>query len=148
MNQNPDDPHRYDDIIHLPCPAPRRPRMPAESRAAQFAPFAALTGYGDAIRETARRTDRRVELDEDEKARLDARLRVMQAHIRERPEATITYFQPDARKDGGAYLTTTGCVKRVDVVARLLVLVEQKSIPLDDVVAIESALVREEDAFP
>ena len=134
---------RYDDIIGLPHPTSQRhPRMPIRERAAIFSPFAALSGHGAAIAETARLTDRKMELDEDTKAELDRRQAVLLAHIGEQPEVTVTWFQPDERKDGGAYVTTTGRLKKLDPVHRVLILLDGTSIPLENVVALESDIFR------
>ena len=129
----------YDDMIDLPHPASKKhPRMSIQDRAAIFSPFAALSGHGAAIAETAKLTDQRMELDEDTKAELDQRQVVLLEHIEEQPEVTVTWFQPDERKDGGAYLTATGRLKKIDEVARILSLQDGTSIPLEDVVRIES----------
>ena len=131
----------YDDIINLPHPTSQRhPRMPVRDRAAIFSPFAALSGHGAAIAETARLTERRVELDEDTRAELDRRQAVLLEHIDEQPEITVTWFQPDERKDGGAYLTATGRLKKLRELERLLVLADGAEIPLEDVVALESGI--------
>lgn len=133
----------YDDIIDLPHPTSQKhPRMPASDRAAQFSPFAALTGHEAAIRETARLTDRRVELDEDEKTALDRKLRLLTEHLTERPPVRITYFQADRRKDGGSYETAEGAMKKVDEIARMVVLTDGRRIPIDDIYEIESGLLR------
>lgn len=109
------DEHRYDDIIDLPHHVSKKhPQMPLLDRAAQFAPFAALTGHEDAIRETARLTEDEILLDESSKELLDERLQYLLEHLTERPEVTVTYFMPDERKSGGAYVTVTGVVKKVD----------------------------------
>ena len=130
---------KYDDILHLPHPtSAKHPRMPISERAAIFSPFAALTGHAAAIQETARLTDQKVELDEDTKAELDRRQAVLLEHIKEQPEITVTWFQPDERKDGGAYLTTTGRLKKIDQVERRLFLLDGTKIPLDDVAWIGS----------
>ena len=108
---------QYDDIIRLPHPdSPRHPRMSLYDRAAQFSPFAALTGHSAAIAETGRLTDQRTELDEYEMARVDAELQRLQELLPSRPTASITYFVPDERKNGGSYQTVTGEVKRIDAV--------------------------------
>ena len=131
----------YDDIINLPHPTSQRhPRMPIHDRAAIFSPFAALSGHGAAIAETARLTERRMELDEDTRAELDRKQGVLLEHIDEQPEITITWFQPDEKKDGGAYLTTTGRLKKLRELERLLVLADGAEIPLEDVVALESGI--------
>ena len=127
----------YDDIINLPHPTSQRhPRMPIRDRAAIFSPFAALSGHGAAIAETARLTEQRIELDEDTRAELDRRQAVLLEHMDEQPEITITWFQPDERKDGGAYLTTTGRLKRIDKMNRVLYLVDGRGILLDEIVDI------------
>ena len=129
----------YDDILHLPHPTSKNhPRMSIQERAAQFSPFAALTGHAAAIAETARLTDRRMELDEDTRAELDRRQAILLEHISERPVVTITWFRPDERKEGGAYVTTTGRLKKIDQVERILVLMDGTNIPLEDVAALES----------
>lgn len=130
---------KYDDILHLPHPtSAKHPRMPVSERAAIFSPFAALSGHGAAIAETARLTDRRVELDEDTRAELDRRQAVLLKHIAEQPEVTVTWFQPDERKDGGAYLTVTGRLKKIDEVERTLNLQDGTAIPLENVIDLES----------
>ena len=132
---------RYDDIIGLPHPTSQRhPRMPIRERAAIFSPFAALSGHGAAIAETARLTEQRIELDEDTRAELDRKQAVLLEHMDEQPEVTITWFQPDERKDGGAYLTATGRLKKLRELERLLVLADGTEIPLEDVVALESGI--------
>ena len=131
----------YDDIINLPHPTSKRhPRMPVHDRAAIFSPFAALSGHRVAIAETARLTERRIELDEDTRAELDRRQAILLGHMDEQPEVTITWFQPDERKDGGAYLTATGRLKKLRELERLLVLADGTEIPLEDVVALESGI--------
>lgn len=137
---------KYDDIICLPHPtSAKHPRMPISDRAAIFSPFAALTGHGAAIQETARLTEQKMELDEDTKAELDRRQAVLLEHIGEQPGVTITWFQPDQRKDGGAYLTTTGRLKKIDQVERALFLLNGTKIPLDDVAAIESDYFQDQE---
>ena len=129
----------YDDIINLPHPTSQRhPRMPIRDRAAIFSPFAALSGHGAAIAETARLTERRIELDEDTRAELDRRQAILLGHIDEQPEVTITWFQPDEKKDGGAYLTATGRLKKFRELERILLLTDGTEIPLQNVVALES----------
>ena len=119
---NNEDYHRYDDVIYRRHPTSKKhPRMSRMNRAAQFAPFAALTGYEESIEETARLTDRKIELSEYEIEELNAKLNFIQEHIKERPEVTVTYFQPDERKEGGAYITVTGKVRRIDEVNGVVV---------------------------
>ena len=129
----------YDDIIHLSHPTSKnRPRMSIHDRAAQFSPFAALSGHAAAIAETARLTDRKLELDEDTRAELDRRQAILLEHISERPEVTVTWFRPDEKKAGGAYVTTTGRLKKIDEIERVLVLTDGARIPLEDVAGLES----------
>ena len=131
----------YDDIINLPHHVSRpRPQMPQADRAAQFAPFSALVGYGAALVETARLTDRRIELEEDDWAALDRKQQELLERIGERPEVAITWFVPDARKDGGQYITTVGRLKRIDEVRRVMVLVDRTEIPLNDIFDIEAEI--------
>lgn len=132
------DSHEYDDIINLPHhTSSNRPRMSVIDRAAQFSPFAALTGYEDAVKEAARLTGKRMELDEYEKASLDQSLHQILAHLEEHPEAAVTYFQPDERKEGGAYLSVTGRIKKIDSCERCLIMMDGKKIPLDDIAALD-----------
>ena len=131
---------KYDDIIHLPHPdSPKHPRMSLYDRAAQFSPFAALTGHGAAIAETGRLTDQRVELDEYEMARVNAELQRLQELLPGRPTASITYFVPDERKDGGSYQTVTGEVKRINSVKGLIQMMGRRSIPIKDIIAVKIA---------
>ena len=126
--------HKYDDVINRQHPTSKKhPRMSNMNRAAQFAPFAALTGYEESIEETARLTDRRIELSEYEIEELNAKLNFIQEHIKERPEVTITYFQPDERKDGGEYITVTGKVRRIDEVNGILVFEDERIVLIDKI---------------
>lgn len=135
---------RYDDIIHLPHHVSKtRPQMSMMDRAAQFSPFAALTGYDAAIKETGRLTDEKIELGEETKAVLDRKQRYLSDMISVQPEITVTYFLPDERKSGGTYLSVTGKLKRIDEYARLMLLTDGKKIPLDDIMDIESNLFGE-----
>ena len=128
---------KYDDIIDLPHPTSQNhPRMSLYDRAAQFSPFAALTGHSAAIAETGRLTDRRVELDEYEMARVDAELQRLQELLPGRPTASITYFVPDERKNGGSYQTFTGEVKRIDAVAGVIQMTDRREIAIEDVFSV------------
>lgn len=128
----------YDDIINLPHPvSERHPRMPMIDRAAQFAPFQALVGYGEAIRETVRLTDQKAELTEEEMLLLDGKLRELAAAIPDGPAAEFTYFKPDSKKTGGAYITVTGAVKKVDSLERYILLDNGITIPIEDIVKIQ-----------
>jgi hypothetical protein len=130
----------YDDIIHLPHPvSTRHAAMSNRDRAAQFAPFAALTGYEGELAETARLTTPRIELTENEEDRLNAVYLYLQAHITEHPRVTITYFEPDGRKSGGAYITLTAPVKRLDEHTQTLILTTGETIPMAQILTIEKA---------
>lgn len=135
------DPHRYDDLLDLPHHVSvTHPHMSLYDRAAQFAPFKALTGYEDDVEETARLTDRRVELDADTIERLDARLRLLEEHLADAPVVSVTYFRPDERKDGGSYETLTGVVRKIDGVRHILVLRSGQQIPIGDIYRIEGEI--------
>ena len=128
----------YDDIINLPHPtSPKHPRMPISDRAAIFSPFAALTGHAAAIQETARLTDQRMDLDEDTKAELDRKQKILMDYIADQPEVTITWFCPDEKKSGGAYVVTMGRLKKVDDVAGTLKLADETTIPLNEIVDLQ-----------
>ena len=129
---------KYDEIMGLPHHVSQtRPQMPMSDRAAQFAPFAALAGYDSAIREAGRLTDERIELDEEALTALDMSYQLLIAALDEEPEAELTYFKPDERKAGGAYLTVTGAVKRVDELERLIIMRDGTRIPMDDIIAMD-----------
>lgn len=126
--------NRYDKIINLPHHVSKtRPQMPMSDRAAQFAPFAALTGYDAAIKETGRLTDERIELDEEALTALDRKYQLLIEALDDAPEVTIIYFQPDERKAGGQYVSATGTVKKVDTFGRRILLQDGTRIPLDSV---------------
>lgn len=128
----------YDDIIDLPHHVSEtHPPMSRADRAAQFSPFAALTGYDVAVRETARVTERRIELDEGVKAELNARLNCILEHLSEHPQVSITYFMPDEKKSGGAYRTVTGAVRKLDSFAKTLTLVDGTVVPMEEMVHVE-----------
>ena len=135
---NSENPNPYADIIDLPHHVSKRhPQMPMEKRAAQFSPFAAMVGHDAAIRETARLTEEQLELSEAEKAVIDEKLQMIRAHIKEQPEVTVTYFQPDEKKSGGAYVTVTGPVKKIDEQGRLLILQNEIIIHISDIIDIQ-----------
>lgn len=134
----------YDDIIHLPHPVSKKhPPMSAIDRAAQFSPFAALTGYDAAVKETARLTDARLELDEYEIAALNDRLQVISARLAERPKVSITYFLPDSKKAGGAYVTVTGWVKKINANERAAIMEDGIRIPIEDIIEIKGDIFNE-----
>lgn len=131
----------YDDIIHLPHPvSARHPQMPLADRAAQFSPFAALTGHDAAIRETARLTDSPVELEESDKEQLDRQLLLVRENLARKPEIKVTYFQPDEKKSGGAYVTVCGRVNKVEEYGGRLILTDGTIIPLENIFSMEGEL--------
>ena len=128
---------RYDDIIKLPHHfSPTRQRMSMHDRAAQFAPFAALVGYDDAVAETARLTEARPELDEQEQRAINERLAYIANHIKEQPEVRIKYFVPDEHKSGGAIIEVSGKVKKISATDGTIVLTDGCIIPIADVMDI------------
>lgn len=138
---NQSDNHKYDDIINLPHHvSTKRPQMSMIDRAAQFSPFAALTGYDAAIKETGRLTDERINMDESSLERLNMKFQLLVERMDEQPEVTFTYFKPDNRKEGGAYVTVTGSVKKVDLYERVLILRNGVNIPMDEVYTIEGEI--------
>lgn len=135
------DQHKYDDIIHLPHPvSARHPQMSPLDRAAQFSPFAALTGYDAAIKETERHTEEWIELDENRKEMLDERLQMIREHLSQKPEITFTYYKPDEKKSGGAYLTIMGKVKKINEYGRQLILEDGTALLIENVFSIEGEL--------
>ena len=133
--------HKYDDIIHLPHhTSPTRPRMSRYDRAAQFSPFSALTGYDSVVRETARLTDRQIELDEDSLTLLNERLQMLSEALSDHPEASITFFEPDHQKSGGSYQTVSGRVRKIKVHEQLLILEDGTEIAFDRIYDIDSPL--------
>ena len=132
---------KYDEIMGLPHHVSKtRPQMPMSDRASQFAPFAALTGYDAAIKETGRLTDERIELDEGALTALNMRYQLLMDALDEEPEVEITYFKPDERKAGGEYVTATGAVIKVDDFERLITMQDGTKIPMDDILSIDGEL--------
>lgn len=126
----------YEDMLHLPHRVSQKhPQMTMQERAAQFSPFAALTGYGDTLKETARLTDEWVEPDEQEKEELNRRLR--QA-VEEKLKVNITYYIPDEKKQGGAYVTVTGVVKKIDEYAGTIKMLAGEIIPIENIHGVEN----------
>ena len=132
---------KYDEIMGLPHHVSKtRPQMPMSDRAAQFAPFAALTGYDAAIKETGRLTDERIELDVEALSALDMKYQLLMEALDEAPEVTITYFQPDERKAGGKYVSAVGAVKKIDDFERRITMQDGTKIPMDDILSIDGEL--------
>jgi hypothetical protein len=131
----------YEDIIDLPHHVSgKHPPMDMEKRAAQFMPFRALTGYEDAVAETARLTQRKIDLSEEEKADLDMGLRILVEKLSERPKIQVTYFMPDEYKEGGSYEVLTGRVRRIDPIEKCLVFTDGAVIPLEDILSLEGEI--------
>ena len=128
----------YDDIINLPhhVSATHTP-MPVADRAAQFSPFAALTGYEDAIDETARLTQEWIELDENEKERLNEKFQQIREQLPTHPQVIFTYFEPDQKKQGGAYLTVEGRVKKIDEYRGAFILEDGREVLIESIVGVE-----------
>lgn len=136
----------YEDIIDLPRPiSARRAKMSALDRAAQFSPFSALSGYDDAITETARLTEGQIELTEGEKSRLNAQLQVISENNTSEDTVMIRYFECDLHKSGGTYVTVSGSVKKVDPYERTVIMSDGRYIPMDNIYSIESSLFRDAD---
>lgn len=132
---------KYDEIANLPHHVSEtRPQMPMSDRAAQFAPFAALTGYDSAIRETGRLTDERIELYEEALTALNLRYQLLMDALGKEPEVEITFFKPDERKSGGEYVTVIGAVKNVDDFERLITMQDGMKIPMNDVLSIDGEI--------
>lgn len=139
--------HRYDDIINLPHHESKtHPRMSLQDRAAQFAPFAALTGHEAAIRETGRLTESEARLDEDALEVLNEKLQMIREHMGSGQEISFTCFVPDEKKDGGAYVTYTGSVKKLDLYTRTILLEDGTLIPLKHIVDMQSELFEHTDS--
>lgn len=136
----------YDDIIHLPHHVSKRhPQMSLYNRAAQFAPFAALTGYEEAIIETARLTAPKVDMMEDNQQLLDRKLALLSRSLREQPTVSITYFQPDKKKTGGQYLTVTGVIKCIRDSERVILMADGKSVSIDTIISIDGDIFSSEE---
>ena len=135
MKQKPRNP--YEDMLELSHPVSKiHPQMPRRDRAAQFAPFAALTGYEEAVREAARLTEEKMILDEDSKEQLDWKLRRLQEKVKEKPAITVTYFLKDEKKKGGKYVTVTGVLKKIDSYTQQFILENGEEIPVEDMVSL------------
>lgn len=142
MNKN------YDDIINLPHFEPKNhPRMSLEARSAQFAPFAALTGYEDAIKETTRLTDKKIEIDDGLKQILNNKLQYILENNDINPSILFTYFLPDKRKSGGKYIEKEGNIKKIDQINGFVILKDKSKIKIDDIINIRSEIFNRIDDF-
>ena len=134
MSEYYSDPHKYDDIINLPHHrSTERKHMSLHDRAAQFAPFAALSGHEEAIQETARVTDEQMTLDETAVAKINDILYDISQHLSDRREVLIVYFKPDAQKSGGTYLTDVGVIEKVDELAKVVIMDSGMQIPMEQI---------------
>ena len=135
--------HNYDDIINLPHHVSKKhPPMSLYARSAQFAPFAALTGYEDAVKETARETTERIDIDDEIKSILDGKIQILIEQLKKRPEVSITYFLHDLRKDGGAYITVDGIIKKIDTYNQNIILADNTEIPINEIIDISGEFFR------
>lgn len=138
------DEHKYDDIINLEHHVSKTHRqMSIEERSAQFAPFAALTGYEDEVKETERITERMIEITEDIRSILDEKIRLIQNKIAEQPNVTITYFVPDINKQGGKYQTINGIIRKIDNYEKKLILTSNIEICIKDIIEISSNIFKQ-----
>lgn len=134
---------QYDDIINLSHHVSKKhPQMSLYMRSAQFAPFAALTGYEDAIKETAREVQERIEIEEELRTILDSKLQIIIENLKFKPEISITYFVPDIKKDGGEYVTVSGIVKKIDMYNQLIYLVNNIQIPTNEIIDISGNIFK------
>lgn len=131
----------YEDIVNLPRHISKvHPQATMADRAARFSPFAAISGYEDMVKEAARVTEERIDITDATKELLNEKLNMIIEFVDEAPEVTITYFEPDKKKDGGAYISITGTVKRIDEYERIVLMSDDKKIRIDEIYAIESDL--------
>ena len=139
----------YDDILYRSRPVSQKhPPMSRADRAAQFSPFAALTGYEAAVKETARLTQGKIELSDEEKESIDRVLQALYANLQDQPPVIVTYFLPDQKKDGGAYVTVTGALKRIDLLERRLIFTDGTLIPIGAISQLQGPSLPEEPMEP
>lgn len=133
---------KYNDIINLSRPISKRPRMTLEQRSAQFAPFAALTGYDEQVRETSRLTNEKIEIDDELKSALDIKLQLIREELSIKPKITINYFVPDLKKNGGSYKIVTSNVKRIDEYKKVIVLENELEIAISEIIDITGEMFK------
>lgn len=135
--------HEYDDIINKQHhKSKKHPPMSLYARSAQFAPFAALTGYEEAVKETARETTERIEIDDEMKSILDGKIQMLIEQMKKQPEVSITYFLYDLKKEGGTYITVSGIIKKIDTYNQYIYLVDNTIIPINEVIDISSEVFK------
>lgn len=133
--------NNYEDIIDIPHhTSSKHPRMTIEARSAQFAPFSALTGYNEAVKETARVTEEKIEIDDGLKIVINNKLQIINNNIKDNPKVSITYFIKDKNKEGGEYITIRGTIKKLDSIKELVILEDKTIIPIKDIINITSSL--------
>ena len=136
---------KYDNIINLPhFELKNHKRMTIESRAAQFSPFAALTGYSESVKETSRLTKEKIILSEDMKSKLNMKLQMIEEHIKELPDINVLYFVEDKKKTGGEYKEYNGKVRRIDIIEKKIIFVDKTVIPIYDILKIKANFIKEE----
>ena len=139
---------RYDDIINMEHHVSEvHPPMSLYARSAQFAPFAALTGYEDSIKETGREVSKKIEIDDELKDILDSKLQLLIEKVKYMPEVTFTYFFPDLKKDGGKYITKEGIVKKIDIYRQIIRLADETEIPIDDIIDISGDYLKDSSVW-
>ena len=132
---------KYSDMLDMPHHvSSRHPQMPMEKRAAQFSPFAALTGYGDAVEEAARLTDQKAELTDEILDGVNLKLNILSDHLQEKPVIHVTYFQKDTRKEGGRYITVTDTIRKIDKFHKVILMDNGTEVPVEEISAIEGEL--------
>ena len=135
---------KYSDIINLPHHVSTKyPQLSREQKAAQFAPFAALTGFDEDVKETARLTDRRIEIDDGLKEILSNKLNIIDINIKSKPYITITYFVQDRKKSGGKYVEISNNVKKINIFDNYILLVDNTKIPILDIIDIQGDIIKE-----
>lgn len=136
--------NKYDDIIKLPHHVSKRhPQMSIMARSAQFAPFAALSGYDEAVKETARLTDKRLEIDDGLKSILNNKLQYILENININPEIIFTYFVYDKKKTGGKYVKKIGIVKKIDLIEKYILLTDKSKIPIEEIIDINGEIFKD-----
>jgi len=135
--------HQYDDIINMEHhKSKKHPPMSLYARSSQFAPFAALTGYEDAVTETAREVENRIEIDDELKNILDGKIQILIEQIKNKPEIIFTYFVPDVKKDGGTYISITGIVKKINLYSQNIILEDKTEIPINEIIDISGEIFK------
>ena len=134
----------YDDIINLPHHiSTKHPRMTLETRSAQFAPFAALTGYEDAIEETGRLTTDKIDIDDEIKCKINEKIQLIKSNLLMHYKVSIKYFIPDAKKEGGCYKFVSGIVKKIDEYKQIIIMEDKTEISINEIIDISGDIFSE-----